>query len=635
MFAQFLKKSFSLLIIYAVLIIGIFILQFKNDSIISEKLGSLHVTLYESASDNNNISLKNRFAVKFNGLNFTGTEDSPVHAVINGREREIALTSWKKLSALSCELDFTNNIAIRFAVSDDTSKAHFSMESVLPSNVSRVLIPYSFAVGTSIDSETSSQIQVSNKKSTWELNAFGVGKNTIALSKAEPVASYAFYDKSRSFSFEDVLSLEVASESSYSQSISNLKSNLINAFAQIPADSSAIGEQEVVSYVAAMAENGNYNAALDAVPQNFKRSALRTFLSAPYFDTLARINEPLQAQLRNYSEMISRANESSSFDIFNVRFISDFMSMHPGSSSIRSLLSKAASADFSGTSVQQVAAILSVYDDLAEKNPELANILSGAAPKCIEKILASCAVDENTITIAENGTFLSVIQAVQVGDSLLRYGNIVHNASYSAGGRFIINSYLKNSSSFDLRTLGEIYPIVVHNNKFYPHFEILAFNNGRAVWAWTCANNITYANDNMGTITLNIDFPLSYTHYVILNGIEKFQTIYIYDMAFRTDYRFETYNSSGYVYQNDTKSLLLKSRHKSQVETIRLVYPNPAAARATTSESVNSASSAGSASANMQSSTSSAVTSVSEESVASAQSSEPSQSAPTTESSEE
>lgn len=47
MVANILKKSLILIAIYAVVIIGIFVLQFKNDSIISEKLGSLHITLLE------------------------------------------------------------------------------------------------------------------------------------------------------------------------------------------------------------------------------------------------------------------------------------------------------------------------------------------------------------------------------------------------------------------------------------------------------------------------------------------------------------------------------------------------------------------------------------------------------------
>ena len=65
------------------------------------------------------------------------------------------------------------------------------------------------------------------------------------------------------------------------------------------------------------------------------------------------------------------------------------------------------------------------------------------------------------------------------------------------------------------------------------------------------------------------------THYIIIKGVTPFNSIYIYDMAFRTDPRFESYNSSGYVYKKNTSTLLLKSRHKSEFETVRLVYRQP------------------------------------------------------------
>lgn len=574
MFAQFLRKAFTLLVVYAVLIIGIFILQFKNDSIISEKLGNLHITLLESAQDDNSILLKNKFSVKFNGLNFSGTEDNPVRAMINGADRPIVLKTWKKVSPLSCELSFSNGIVLRFSVSDDTAKAYFSVEGTLPPEVSRVFVPYNFAVGTSVVLRTDSQIQVETKKNSWELNAPSIQRDYVVLAKTEKVASYSYFNRTHSFTFEDTVAFDGASEATYRNNVENLKQNLINSFAQIPSDSQTVAEQEAVSFVAAMAEKGRYNEALDSVPQNFKRNALRTFLSAPYFDTLSRVNEPLQAQLKNYGEMIVRAAESSGLDIFNVRFIADYMCMHPGAGSVKKLLAAASAAEISEKPLLQAIGILAVYNDLCDKNQELANILAPAAAKSVEKISSSCAVDENLITISENGIFLSVVQAVQAGDAVLRYGETVKDSSLVAGGRLIVSSYLKGSSSFDLKTLGELYPIVVHDNYFYPHFEILAFNNGRAVWAWTCAKNISYENDSQGSIVLNVDFPLSYTHYAIITGIERFQTIYIYDLAFRTDARFETYNSSGYVYQNDSNSLLLKSRHKNQIEQIRLVYPH-------------------------------------------------------------
>ena len=76
--------------------------------------------------------------------------------------------------------------------------------------------------------------------------------------------------------------------------------------------------------------------------------------------------------------------------------------------------------------------------------------------------------------------------------------------------------------------------------------------------------------EDSGESSFIIDFPEGDTHYIIIKGVEPFNSIYIYDMAFRTDPRFETYNSSGYVYSESEKTLYLKSRHKSKNELIRL-----------------------------------------------------------------
>ena len=92
------------------------------------------------------------------------------------------------------------------------------------------------------------------------------------------------------------------------------------------------------------------------------------------------------------------------------------------------------------------------------------------------------------------------------------------------------------------------------------------------MWAWTCAQNISFNADSDGTITLYVDFPVNNTHYITVSGISPFRSIYIYDVAFRTDPRFESYNSSGYVYLKESSSLLLKSRHRSLREEIRLIY---------------------------------------------------------------
>ena len=577
MLAKIFRRAIILLAVYSIVIIGIFVLQFKNDSIISEKLGTLHIVLLESAADDNSVSLKNKFTVSFNGITFSGNDEKSVRMMTGNSSRAVSLVSWEKTSPLSCILHFTQGVDIQFSVSDDTSLAFLNVRAKIPQNADFVVIPYSFSVGSAVTAISDSRIQVTNKKVSWELSASEIEDNMLVVSRKEPVASYVHIDKNRSFSFAMANGLDAASETAYINIIEDLKNNLISSFPQSLSDTSPLSEQEVVSYVAVMAEKGRYNEAVDAVPQSFKKSTSRTYLSAPFFNNLSVTSESLFRQMQSYSDMIQAAAETGTYDVFTVKNLADYMCMHPGSSAIHKLLQSTAESELEGITVLQASGILSVYADLYEKNSELAAMLSGAAGKCISKIENSCSFDDSRITIAEKGTLLSVINAAGAGDALLRYGKITGNADYAAGGRLILHSYLKDSASFDLRTLSELYPAVVHTNMYYPHYEIMAFDNGQAVWAWTCANNISYENDNAGAITLAIDFPLSYTHYVIISGIQQFKTIYIYNMAFRSDYRFETYNSSGYVYRQDRSTLLLKSRHRSEIETIRLIYTEKAA----------------------------------------------------------
>lgn len=92
------------------------------------------------------------------------------------------------------------------------------------------------------------------------------------------------------------------------------------------------------------------------------------------------------------------------------------------------------------------------------------------------------------------------------------------------------------------------------------------------MWAWTSAKSISTSTDEDGTITLQTSFPAGYTHYMIVHNVEPFKSIEIYDMMFRTDARFESYNSSGYVYDASSKTLFLKYRHKTYTEKVRLFY---------------------------------------------------------------
>ena len=62
------------------------------------------------------------------------------------------------------------------------------------------------------------------------------------------------------------------------------------------------------------------------------------------------------------------------------------------------------------------------------------------------------------------------------------------------------------------------------------------------------------------------------THYAIIRGVRPFISIQIHGRDWRSDPQFERYESSGWVYYQQEQVLILKLRHFSATENMRIIY---------------------------------------------------------------
>lgn len=578
-----LRKASVLLLVDVVIIIGIFVLQFRTDSNIIEKLGNLQLTFAknENSEDSDTLNLQNFLRLSFNGFNISFDDQNPVKAIVNNSQIPLALTGYKKTDNLSYSLYFSENVTLNIALSSDGPEAQLLLQPAFVSTISHLEIPYSFSTNMKIHKESDNQVILEGKKDLWEISATSTQNNRLAFEHSMSIARFGVYTESQKFSLDLLVDLPSADASVFASNVQKFKNNIIASYNPTSQESSS--EQVVAAYVASMAENGEYTKALETIPQTFKKGKQRTYFTAPYLNTLEEMNATLDTAIADYEKKLTASMLSSSLDIFMIRNIAPFMYIHSNPQTIIKLLDNAAASDVSTLSLAQVTGILEVYVDLLNLDPSYAKHLQPILNSCIEKITDCCAYENGVLTISENDTFLSVIQAVETGMAVLRYGMVSEDDVLIKAGYVMVNSYLSDSS-FDIRTSANLYSVVAYDNAYYPHFEKIGTVLGNKVWAWTCAKDITYElSSNNSQLTFTIDFPLEWTHYVIIKGVPKFARIFIYDMQFRTDPRFETYNSSGYVYKNTTKTLLLKSRHKKQLETIRLEFEpeKPAAPAAT------------------------------------------------------
>ena len=90
------RKFFLLTIVYCVVILGIFMLQFSHERILNKNAGSLRLTIYENVAPGQESVLANNFQVAHKGIVFSGDSRHPVTEVSeDGTRTPVVLKSYK------------------------------------------------------------------------------------------------------------------------------------------------------------------------------------------------------------------------------------------------------------------------------------------------------------------------------------------------------------------------------------------------------------------------------------------------------------------------------------------------------------------------------------------------------------
>lgn len=569
------RKFLGLTVLYSVIILGIFLLQFRSETALSQSFAGLRLQLVETQSDSQQRLLKNTFQATYKGLNIFADDQSPVTITkADDTVQPVSLYSWKEIDASNFTLYFDQAIALHFSIKTDDTGDFLSIEAELPEDTKNIAISYKPTSGYLVTEQNTRRLIISSKQQQYEVSAAEITSSHLVLSDMEQFATYNTFDPLYGFEFSMVNTLPLSAETTFVETISKFKTDFIQLASQSLSEIST--EQMVVAYVAAMAENRQYREAINKIPSSLKTGSRRTFLSAPYFNSLTAMNPSLQRHMENRRSMIDYAIQQKSLDIFTIQDLAQVLCTMEGNGLVEELLAMPASlADFN-PSVAQAAGILDTYTQLVALNRNLSVGLQPILNNCLEIIAAACMLENNIIRLEENDAALPILDSISVGMSLISYGQLTGNIDYRATGNLIVNSYITPEVSSNLHIMTELYPIVVPNNPYYPHIQIIAdasmSGNNTPVWAWTVARDTSYVRDSEGNATITLDFPSGETHHAIINGIRPFRRIDIYDISFRTDPKFESYNSSGYVFDAETQTLLLKSLHKVQREAIKFYY---------------------------------------------------------------
>ena len=558
------RKLLGLTILYSAIIFGIFVIQFRNESVISKTFGLIKLILSETTDENNTSSLKNNFSVSFGGITVFSDYNNLAY-ICNDENTPLQLLEWNQLSETAFNLVFQDNIQVMFSYPSTEEKIPISIKTILPPEVTSIALPYKVNGTYTLAEQKTDSLYLVTKTDQFELNTSKVDNRYIYFDKHQGLATYDVFTKEKVFSFNEAKTLALSSEDYYKNAVNKVKSSVIYKDS-VPETAS---EKAIVAYVAEMALQGKYAQAIEAVPSGAKSVSKRTYLSAPFFNSLVEMNKTLVMQNENIAYRMNYSLEQGNPSVFEFDTFSMYIQTR-STEEAKKYLSLLTQEGTSEPTLLQASGIIKLYADLYPVSKEKADVLQIPAQKALAIIEKACSIRDDIFSFSVNEEEVSLLDYAKTGDALIRYGLIIGNPDVVATGRLMFTIAVSKIDSTDIESYATLYPMAARDNNFYPHLVLLEETESSPIWSWTSAQTMTMTTDENANSTISLTFPQGDSHYVIINGVEPFKTIEIYELSFRTDYRFETYNSSGYVYDAKTKTLFLKYRHKSGTEIVKL-----------------------------------------------------------------
>ena len=591
--------------LYCSVIFGIFVLQFTKGQTFSLTLGSMAVTGRQERTESGETVPLLPLHVVSNGLDLYISEQNPVYAVDESDQRS-------PLRILAYQFYETED---RFSVhcSDDVVISFYSekrgeidslmVEAALPDGIKRVLLPWKITQNAGVERADGKIFVRSGKKQYTFTGSFGFNTDDgnaagqsevphLVLAKTQPIAYYKTYLPLEELDITTIPTMPLASAESYTAAINTFSAAVLHAGTQA-LSAKRVTEKTLTAYIAEMGQRGRFAGALENAPAQTLTRNVRTYLSNPFYGNIQETHAGLAADDTRKRERYAAFLAEDSLEIFEYDDLIPFLTDRGARRSIEDLFRLIGKLDASQFNARQAAGLLAVWLDCTHYYPERKALFENLLPLCEKKITESLLLIDEGLYLSNDGTYIDSAVVLASAQILMRYG-AVQSPVWQSVAQMLLTSLLRYSGESAVLPIGftvtgsksaqlvitaddsgmldagTLYPLLKPDNSWYPHAQSLALQAEAGIWAWTCAQSIEVLENTSRTLVLRVRFPEGQSHYLTLHGIRPFYRIEMYGIPFRSDARFEMYNSSGYAYNANSRILYVKMRHRSEYETIRL-----------------------------------------------------------------
>ena len=507
--------------------------------------------------------------VFFGGLEFSLKEEREKSLLISNNSGGITAVSpeYITIAGSTARLGLPGGNVLVFNSIDSARGQELYIGAELAENITEVTIPVIPRRSSVVRENGQTGIIYGGSRYSFANSTQELTTGKLVLSKGRGSVSYRPMDRQREFDPADYI---IAQAQNYESVLENWRES---SFVRWNQNAALLqNEDDIIAYCVEALRRGGYTAAVETVSGGFLNSPGQSYRSSVFLGGMSGAYRSFTALENEKTTLITRLIRERSLDILKEEHILDFLFSRGAASAAEEVINIIQHAEAEMIVLDYCPGIFEAYSDFKLWRSGVNNPVEHLTDRALLVVSEALSRDsDNDLVFAHGSESGSLEYGVRLGRALIDWAQ--RDTEWAAIGRSLVLSSLTSGGY----GAGMLYNML-DKTDYHPRAVLLSDN---AFWAWTASSSVT-ASYIDGNLNIAFSFPVSSSHYVILKGVRPFIKIQIYGMDWRTDSQFERYDSSGWIYYPQEQILLLKVRHRTQVENIRVFYrieapPPPAA----------------------------------------------------------
>jgi hypothetical protein len=596
-----LPRIIGLLCLYIAVFVTFGAIQFARQGKFTRQVGDMQVSgHYKTGRENGRaapgeVAVTGSLSVVFGGLEFhlAGEGNEGGLAAGFGPSGDAVFPEYMGISGHTAVFRFSGGGAISFTNIAGGDQAELQIRGDFPPDAEGFLLPYK-PLRTSRVEDTENGlplISVRGRVYSFSRSARERGGLLFLENGGAPV-SYRVVPEEPAFSLGDYTLGDALSGNSYDALVRSWRDRNYSLWARSVQGGN--DEDLALAFLGEALGRGSFQGGKSLVSSAFLNGNRRSYGSSLYLGGAARTYPALDAADRDRLNRLSRLIGEGSPEILGEDRAFEYLSLRGSGDLLDRALALVRDMDPAGLRLELVPGLFEGFVAIKQRSPredpfgdlprQACLLVSGQ----LRRVSGTWNSGQGLILVFRDEMADTEFN-LRLGKALTLWAEAAGDEAWAAVGRSLVLSVLSledaggtipSRLSFAEIPAGEeterldsarLYRIL-QPGEYYPRIAVPGIDG---IWVWTCSPAVSADREN-GVLDISVSFPAGETHYVMIWGLEPFNRMQLHSMDWRSDPRYESYDSSGWVYYSRDRLLVVKLKHRAPVEHIRLYYSQPA-----------------------------------------------------------